>query len=173
MKFKSVLLAILLNANLASADGVDSAAIVAAHNQWRAEVGVGTLSYSPQLAASAQVWADSLKKNHQCQMRHSKPEGKYGENIYWASASVWTDGRRTLQKVTSAKPVDRWGNEKADYDYAKNSCKSGKMCGHYTQMVWAASKVVGCARTVCEDTQDQVWVCHYQPAGNWVGRRPY
>jgi pathogenesis-related protein 1 len=173
MKFITVLLAMLLSADYASAEGVDSAAIVAAHNKWRAKVGVGKLSYSPELAASAQTWADNLKQAHHCRMRHSQTKGKYGENIYWASASVWTDGRRTLQKVTSAKPVDSWGSEKADYNYATNSCKPGKMCGHYTQMVWKDSKKVGCAMAVCDDTQDQVWVCHYLPAGNWVGMKPY
>jgi hypothetical protein len=26
---------------------------------------------------------------------------------------------------------------------------------------------------VCGDSQEQVWVCQYQPAGNVVGRKPY
>jgi pathogenesis-related protein 1 len=164
---------LLLGADYAGADGVDRAAILAAHNKWRAKVGVGKLSYSPALAKSAQDWADHLKQSNGCRMRHSQPEGKYGENIYWASATVWTDGRRTLQKMTSVTPVDGWGSEKADYNHANNSCKPGKMCGHYTQMVWKDSNKVGCGRAVCEDTLDQVWVCRYQPAGNWVGRRPY
>ena len=163
----------LLSADDARADGVDSAAMVAAHNKWRAQVGVGKLRYSPELAVSAQAWADNLKKTHHCQMRHSRPDGKYGENIYWASATVWTDGRRRLQEIASAKPVDSWGSEKADYNYANNSCKPGKVCGHCTQMVWKDSKKVGCAMALCEDTQDQVWVCHYRPAGNWVGMKPY
>ena len=47
------------------------------------------------------------------------------------------------------------------------------MCGHYTQMVWQTSTKVGCAMAVCEDSQEQVWVCQYQPAGNWVGKKPY
>lgn len=173
MKLKTVLLLLLLGATYAQASEVDSAAIVAAHNKWRARVGVGELSYSPELAVSAQAWADNLKNTNACHMRHSKPEGRYGENIFWASAMLWTDGRRELQKVASEKPVDSWGSEKLDYNYAKNSCKPGKMCGHYTQMVWKTSTVVGCAMAVCEDSKEQVWVCQYQPAGNWVGRKPY
>ncbi len=168
-----IFLVTVLCTTAAFADGVNSDQIVAAHNKWRAEVGVSALSYSPELAVSAQAWADTLKKTNQCRMRHSKPEGKYGENIYWASAIAWTDGRRELQKITSDMPVDGWGSEISDYDYAKNSCKPGKMCGHYTQMVWKTSTKVGCAIAVCEDSKDQVWVCQYQPAGNWVGERPY
>ena len=173
LKLAIIMLSMTLYATYANAGEIDREAIVAAHNKWRAQVGVGELSYSPELEVSAQAWADNLKKTDHCQMRHSKPYGRYGENLYWASALVWSDGRRELQKVPSDKPVDSWGSEISDYNYAKNSCKSGKMCGHYTQMVWRTSTKVGCAFAVCEDSQEQVWVCQYQPAGNWVGSKPY
>ena len=150
------------------------AAIVTAHNKWRAKVGVKEkLRYSPELAVTAQAWADSLKQTNHCQMRHSKPDGLYGENLYWGSAVQWSDGRKELQQVTPAQVVDSWGSEQADYGYANNSCAPGKMCGHYTQVVWRATTTVGCGVAVCEDTQQQVWVCQYQPAGNWVGEKPY
>lgn len=165
--------ALLLGATLAQAQPVDAPAMLAAHNRWRAQVGVGALSYSPELAASAQAWADTLKQTHSCRMRHSDTQGRYGENLFWASALVWSDGRRELSKVAPEKPVDSWGSEKRDYDHARNRCAPGKVCGHNTQLVWQASTTVGCARAVCEDSQEQVWVCHYQPAGNVVGRRPY
>ena len=156
------------------ADEIDTTAFITAHNKWRAEVGVKEkLSYSPALAVSAQAWADNLKQINHCRMRHSKPGGKYGENIYWASALAWSDGRLELQKVTPDNVVNSWGSEKSDYDYSTNHCTPGKMCGHYTQMVWRTTKTVGCAKAVCDDTQEQVWVCQYQPAGNWVGRKPY
>lgn len=173
MRLLVMLMAMYLSVSLAQASAVNKEEIVAAHNKWRAEVGVGELSYSTELAVTAQVWADNLKHKNQCNMKHSKPEGKYGENLYWASAIVWTDGRREIQKMKAAKPVDSWGSEKMDYDYSSNSCVAGKMCGHYTQMVWGKSTRVGCAYAVCEDNLDQVWVCQYQPAGNWVGQKPY
>jgi pathogenesis-related protein 1 len=173
MKFKTIWLAMLLGTSFANAGEVNRDAIVATHNKWRAQVGVGELSYSPELEVSAQAWANHLKQTNQCKMRHSSPEGHYGENLFWASALTWSDGRRELQKVSSEKPVDSWGSEKLDYSYAKNSCELGKMCGHYTQMVWRTSSKVGCAMAVCEDSQEQVWVCQYQPAGNLVGSKPY
>jgi len=152
----------------------DPAAFVTAHNKWRAADGVKErLSYSTSLAKSAQAWADKLKKTNRCQMRHSDPDGKYGENLYWGSALQWSDGRKELQKVTPEQVVDSWGSEKADYDYASNSCQPGKMCGHYTQVVWRDTKTVGCAVAVCEDSKQQVWVCQYQPAGNWIGEKPF
>jgi pathogenesis-related protein 1 len=176
MKLKTS--AILLIASLANisanAGDFDPAAFTTAHNEWRAEVGVmEQISYSQALAVSAQAWADNLKQVNHCQMRHSKPDGKYGENLYWASAVNWSDGRKELQKVAPQQVVDSWGSEKADYDYANNSCTPGKMCGHYTQMVWRTTTTVGCAMAVCEDTKTQVWVCQYQPAGNRTGSKPY
>ncbi len=153
---------------------VDPAAIIAAHNKLRAEVGVTKkLSYSKTLAASAQAWANHLKRTNHCQMRHSELDGKYGENLFWGSAVDWTDGRKELQKVSSKRVVEDWGSEKADYDYSSNQCEHGAMCGHYTQIVWRTTNRVGCGMAVCEDTLEQVWACQYLPAGNWVGKKPY
>lgn len=158
----------------AYAGEIDTNAFVTAHNKWRTEAGVKEeLSYSPALAATAQAWANTLKQTNQCRMRHSKPSGQYGENLYWASAMTWSDGRLELQKVTPEKVVNSWAGEMADYDYANNRCAPGKVCGHYTQVVWRTTRMVGCAMAVCEDTKDQIWVCQYQPAGNWAGRKPY
>ncbi len=164
----------LLLALPAQAAKVEPAAIIAAHNKLRAEVGVTKkLTYSKTLAASAQAWANNLKRTNHCQMRHSEPDGKYGENLFWGSAVDWTDGRKELQKVSSKRVVEDWGSEKADYDYNSNQCAAGAMCGHYTQIVWRTTTKVGCGVAVCEDTKEQVWACQYQPAGNWLGKKPY
>lgn len=157
MKLKAITIffnAILVTAALANisayARDFDPKTFITAHNKWRTEAGVTKrLSYSPALAVSAQVWADNLKQTNHCQMRHSNPDGKYGENLYWGSAMNWSDGRKELQKVSPQQVVDGWGSEKADYDYANNSCTPGKMCGHYTQMVWRTTTTVGCAMAVC------------------------
>lgn len=151
----------------------DEAGMVAAHNRWRKTVGAPPLSYSTELAASAQEWANHLKQSNHCQMQHSQPDGHYGENLFWASALEWSDGRREVQKVSPKTVVDDWGNERADYNYKTNNCAKGKMCGHYTQVIWKSTTTVGCAIAVCEDSREQVWVCQYQPPGNWVGKKPY
>jgi pathogenesis-related protein 1 len=153
---------------------IDAAAFVDAHNKWRAKEGITErLNYSADLAVAAQAWADELKNVDRCNMRHSKPKGKYGENIFWASALTWSDGHIELQKISPEQVVDSWGHEKEDYDYTNNRCAQGKVCGHYTQIVWRTTTKVGCAVAVCEDVYEQVWVCQYQPAGNWVGMKPY
>lgn len=158
-------------AHVRADDAVDQA-MLAAHNRWRAQVGVEPLSYSPELAASAQAWADKLKQRHGCQPQHSDTRGSYGENLYWASALLWSDGRREVQHVTAETVVDSWAGERADYSYPSNSCKPGKACGHYTQIVWKSTREVGCGHATC-DSKDQIWVCRYAPAGNWIGEKPY
>jgi pathogenesis-related protein 1 len=156
-----------------SVQALDADEIVAVHNRWRKTVGTPPLNYSADLAASAQKWANHLKQSNQCRMQHSNPDGKYGENLYWASAIEWSDDKRELQQITPKMVVDSWSNERTDYNYKNNSCASGKMCGHYTQVIWKSTTTVGCAVAVCEDSREQVWVCQYQPPGNWVGQKPY
>ena len=145
---------------------VDPAEIVVAHNRWRAAVGVGEIAYSKKLAASSQAWVNYLKDAAGCQLQHSS--GTIGENLYGHSA--WSSGE--LYQTKSSEVVDAWGNEKWDYNYADNSCAAGKVCGHYTQLVWKSSTSVGCAMTVCENGF-QIWACQYEPAGNWFGDKPY
>lgn len=148
----------------------EQAEMVAAHNRWRQEARVPKLRWSASLAKRAQGWADQLKQN-QCAMAHSGSRDA-GENLYWASPIRFSGGAAKPQQVSPMRVVDAWGSEKRDYDYAGNTCARGKMCGHYTQVVWRTTTDVGCARAVCDD-HAQVWVCNYAPPGNWRGQRPF
>jgi pathogenesis-related protein 1 len=146
---------------------VDTAAMLAAHNAWRAKVGVQPLQWSDSLVDVAQQWADQLATTT-CHPIHNRTQ--YGENIYWGSAVSWSDGR-TEASVTFPKDVVKsWGDEDKYYSYATNRCHG--VCGHYTQLVWKDTKQVGCGMAVCGNKQ-QIWVCNYYPAGNAVGKRPY
>lgn len=173
MKFRGALLMITVAVPLPiPAKEFEVEEMLVAHNRWRKEVAVPPVSYSGELARSAQKWADQLR-NSGCRMKHSKLDGKYGENIYWSSPDAWPDGRRELHKATPTEVVDKWAMERLDYDYRTNRCAAGKMCGHYTQIVWKRTSKVGCGKAVCGDSLEQVWVCHYKPAGNWSGKKPY
>ena len=139
------------------ADDTEARVLLRTHNEWRQEVGIPALTWSDELARSALQWAQTLEKK--CEFRHSK--SGYGENL-WKG----TSGAFSTRSV-----VDSWASEKEDYNYNRNKCKPGKVCGHYTQIVWKNTTKVGCARLECDGMT--TWVCQYDPPGNWVGEKPY
>ncbi|HTW72142.1 MAG TPA: CAP domain-containing protein, partial [Acetobacteraceae bacterium] len=65
--------------------------------------------------------------------------------------------------------VGAWADEARDYDIRTNRCTS--VCGHYTQIVWRATRWVGCG--VAAAAGQEIWVCEYDPPGNVIGYRPY
>ena len=129
-----------------------------AHNAARAQVGVGTMTWNNTVATYAQNYAN--QRIADCNLVHSG--GPYGENIAWGSPSL-----------TGTDAVNLWVAEKADYDYNSNTCASGKVCGHYTQVVWSNSVRLGCARVQCNDNKGWFVICNYDPPGNYIGQRPY
>ena len=134
--------------------------IIDAHNYWRKDVGVSEkLEWSDDLAKVAAKWAVALK-NKGCAFEHSQ-DNSFGENLFKGTA-----GHFSAKYV-----VDAWASEKAFYNYNRNKCKPGEMCGHYTQIVWKTTERVGCAKVVCDGMD--IWVCNYDPPGNWVGQKPY
>ena len=146
------------------------------HNLVRKPFNLKALKWSSKLADYALTWANYLAKNNNCKMKHRPRSGKYkqkyGENLYWASAVMWSNGKREIAKKNSGHVVRSWASEVSDYNYRDNSCKRGKMCGHYTQIVWSTTTEVGCAMVVCGD-KSQLWVCNYNPPGNYRGVKPY
>ena len=135
------------------------ARMVAAHNALRDEVGVPPLKWSDTLAAHARERADTIKRQD-CTLQHLQEE-IYGENLVWSS-------RRNL---SPEQVVAVWGAEAAKYDYTGNQCARNDVCGHYTQVVWRSTITIGCARARCH--KGEVWVCNYNPPGNWIGEKPY
>jgi len=128
------------------------------HNSARAAVGVGPVSWDDAVAAYAQNYAD--QRIGDCQLVHSG--GPYGENLFWGSG----------RDYSAADAVNAWVAEKQYYDYDSNTCASGEVCGHYTQVVWANSVNIGCARVTCDSGAIFI-TCNYNPPGNYVGQRPY
>ena len=148
------------------------------HNQVRAAVdttGVSggplpALAWDPNLAAYAATWAAMCQDtNHDGLVDHNQARTNVagyayiGENIYASSGAA-----------TAMDAVQLWAAEKVDYTYATNSCAAGKVCGHYTQLVWRATLKVGCALQNCPGLQyPSTIVCDYGPGGNFGGQSPY
>jgi uncharacterized protein YkwD len=133
-----------------------SQAMLNAHNAIRSRVGLSPLVWSAQLAEVAQEWANHLIASGGLSHR---PDNRYGENIYTISGG----------RASPAEVVDLWAAEARGYDIRSNSCRG--VCGHYTQIVWAKTRAVGCA--VADNSRREVWVCNYDPPGNVIGYRPY
>ncbi len=146
--------------------------ILQAHNVVREKVGVPKLHWSKNLADYARQWANILAEKNSCRMQHRPPGSPYGENLYWASPIRWSNGKRELQQIRARHVVEEWANEADSYDYQGNTCRAGQTCGHYTQLIWKNSLQLGCAMAICRD-KSQVWVCNYDPPGNFLGKLPY
>ena len=143
---------------------------VTAHNDVRRAVGViQDLRWAEDLAAHAQKW--SVARSTACDLEHRQND-PLGENLFWASAVTRGDGTTAKQDITPTDVVGSWADEKADYHYDTNHCNEGRICGHYTQVVWMKTTEVGCGMSMCPDN-GQVWVCNYRPAGNFNNEKPY
>lgn len=143
---------------------------LAAHNRERRRLGVGDLSWDPQLAALADKWARHLCRGgkNPPPLQHRPPvAGGPGENLWEALTT-----ESTQYAIDDA--VKSWAGERKYYNQRSGQCQGGT-CGHYTQLVWRATKQVGCGVATCPAGAftATVWACNYAPAGNFVGERAY
>ncbi|BFZ19720.1 hypothetical protein BsWGS_22759 [Bradybaena similaris] len=146
-------------------------AIVDRHNSLRAQTHASNmvkLTWSSQLESLAQNYAAQCKFEHDPNRQNVAGFQYVGEDIYATTGDFAPEGI-----------VQSWYDEVKDYNYGSNSCQAGKVCGHYTQIVWANTRSVGCGVKYCEHltnigfSQGYLIVCNYGPGGNWVGQKPY
>jgi len=123
------------------------------HNVLRAKHGAAKLTLNGDLGKIAQAWANELAKKGN--MEHST--AGFGENVYWCTDPI--DGKR---------PVDQWYSEIKDYNFSNLVGQKG--CGHFTQVIWKASKEVGIA--VAKGPKGFFVVANYNPPGNFIGMYP-
>jgi pathogenesis-related protein 1 len=168
-----------------SGGGVEQGVFVGvteAHNTARQELGaspaLGDLEWSDELAAFAQQWSDDLARR--CGTIEHRDQNRFGENIALRGSS------RPAGSFSGAEAVEGWVAEDACWDYGTirgsercdAACIQGlnsNGCGHYTQVVWRGTRFVGCGYSTCQsqDFTYEVWVCNYDPPGNYVGQTPY
>jgi hypothetical protein len=91
-----------------------------------------------------------------------RQDGPYGENLWSGTA-----GRFSMTSV-----VDAWGSEQANYNMNAKRCAPGKVCGHFTQVVWWNTTTLGCDKATGTNGNDVV-VCNYDPPGNVTGESPF
>lgn len=139
---------------------IDKEALLERHNYYRDKVGSPHLEWSYELEKVAQEWADHLAER--CKLEHSN--SNYGENIYWSS----------VPGDTEFEVVDDWASEEKYFNHKNPIYKKGMgmKYGHYTQIIWSETTHMGGAKQICPNG-GEIWVCIYDPIGNWVGERVY
>ncbi|XP_076078447.1 GLIPR1-like protein 1 [Mytilus galloprovincialis] len=133
------------------------------HNRYRKSENAANMQklvWSPTLEQEATAWASRCSNSHQQNGR--------GENL--AMQSVGED-----INVLIKRGIKMWFDEKRDYSPGRGFSMS---TGHYTQMVWADSKQLGCGVQICNANSKfpmkyMYLVCFYDPPGNFNNREPY
>lgn len=150
------------NSKLSAADGQ---ALVDYHNEARREVGSGDVTWSAEIAAHAQEWADHIARTGRYE--HRPPEQRlYGENL-----ASGTTGAYTVLTLAG-----QWYAEKPLYQAGTPFSSAQMRAGHYTQMVWRGSTRIGAGIAVCKVGRMAgmtVLVCNYAPQGNITGDLPF
>jgi len=138
--------------------------LIELHNKVRADVNVGAITWSKKLAIYAQEWANHLAVTD-CNMKHRPHSGKwkqkYGENLFMGTAGYFG----------VADAVRTWESEKKYYQGQALGISNWYKSGHYTQIVWKNTKLIGCAKIECKG--NIIVVCNYDPPGNVLGQKPY
>ena len=147
---------IALPSDVFALSDADIQALLNTHNAYRAKHCVPNLSWSPQLAAQAQAWADQCPSTG---FKHSGGWNKqppYGENLAWGTSRG------------AKNSVDAWYGEISSYNF--NAPQYSNAVGHFTQVIWRGSTQLGCGMSVCNG--QNYWVCQYSPPGNWNVETP-
>lgn len=131
----------------------ETASLLSAQNHLRAEHKLTPLKWDCKLSDYAQAWANGGQFKH-------RDDTPYGENMFVAATGT--------EPVTSA--THRWGLEKAHWTNKTGACAAGKICTHYTQIVWKKTIHVGCGINRNATGKWKVLlVCNYDPEGNHPG----
>jgi len=148
------------NGGSSSGGGSDNSvenSMLSAHNSFRASHGAPAMTWSNNLAAAAQSWANG------CKFKHSGGTlGPFGENLAAGTGSSYT----------ANTGFDDWIAEEPQYN------PNNPQPSHFTQVVWKGSTQLGCAVSTCEDLlgagtgSTKYLVCEYFPQGNVIGNFP-
>jgi len=160
-------------------------ALLDGHNYQRAQLALGKVPGEPKAAdmtlmdydlkieARAQAWSDTCPDDHDPMSNRMVAEYKsqlptIGQN----------GGFNSLNNSVTTSLLGWWEEYKL-YSYESNNSPSGGVVGHYTQMAWAESTVIGCGtKAPCETNmggsilRSNVY-CNFGVSGNRRGAKPY
>jgi hypothetical protein len=155
-----------------SLTSTDQANFLNAHNAVRKAYNVNPLTWDTQLASDSAAYAAQCMDNP---LTHSAANGAYGENL---STYMVSPNQAFPYKSMDYHVITGWYSEEKYWSCSANTCQTNQMCGHHTQIIWAATTSVGCGVANCQYTSGgtqwfvQNCVCRYKTAGNIVGQHP-
>lgn len=122
------------------------------------------MTWSDQLAASAQAWANHLAQITDLEHDTNAGAAGQGENLY--------AGFNSAGGITFVSAVTDWVNEQANYHGENIGDGDFEAYGHYTQVIWPETTQVGMATATGSNGWTYI-VGRYSPAGNVVGKSAY
>jgi uncharacterized protein YkwD len=125
---------------------IDPGLLLNSHNAYRARHCAPPISWSLELAAGAQRWAN------RCVFNHDR-NNEFGENLAWGT------------RLSAQEAVALWYEEAPQYNFAAPGFGPA---GHFSQLIWRGSRLLGCGGAKCGN--DVFWVCRYAPPGNVEGQ---
>ncbi|KAG5326579.1 CRIS1 protein, partial [Acromyrmex heyeri] len=146
--------------------------IVDTHNYFRTQVkpsaaNMLVMKWHSGLAKAAQRWADRCLG-----LVHDNATGLYLDGFGQSGQNIFISTGRTLWNF----PIRMWYMEYKDFKYGPNTTNEILEIGHYTQVVWATTHLVGCGVSHCTGGKGPLgkdfymYVCNYAPSGNYKGR---
>ncbi|MCB9222971.1 MAG: hypothetical protein H6582_02245 [Crocinitomicaceae bacterium] len=140
---------------------IDQQKFVDRHNYYRDKVNVPKVEWSDEIALYAQEWANQLALS--CQLKHRSGNDGYGENICMAPISY-----------DEEKVVDIWASEEAKFNHNDPVFRHKDLYkyGHYSQLIWRKTERIGAGAAKCSHGST-IWVCNYDPPGNYIDQRVY
>uniref|UniRef100_A0A182WBZ8 SCP domain-containing protein n=1 Tax=Anopheles minimus TaxID=112268 RepID=A0A182WBZ8_9DIPT len=131
------------------------------HNEYRMRHGAPALSVSSELCEYAKQWANHLASTNEL---YYQIGANYGQNIFCCPAnSLLTD-------LSGQEVATYWYSTSRRYDYFKEPhlLHTNVNTGHFSQMVWRASRYFGVSKSISK-TGKLFVVAYYYPAGNVMG----
>lgn len=171
----------------------DRQLVLKLHNQYRSQVAKGQLEgYPPaanmvqlqwddEMADVAQAWADQCIRRGEG-LRHDKLENRFTSKFKYTGQNIAWIGSSNPGTPKWKANIKAWFDEYSEYDARYiDSLEYGQKfqkTGHFTQLVWAETRYVGCGYAQYsvphgKSRYEQIYVCNYGPAGNLVGGRIY
>ncbi|KAK9687688.1 Cysteine-rich secretory protein family [Popillia japonica] len=141
-------------------------------------VGLNYLRWDEKLARTAQHAADKCIFDHTVYV-DARWDDKCGQSLYRAEKPFITQFHKYDYNWT--RVIEHWYLEVHNYTYGPIRNEDNNLTGHYTQLVWADTELVGCGYVAYENENGTITnndvallhVCHYGPPGNRGNYPPY